>query len=91
MTAWKPIPPQDFICLGMIVTNIDDSPPEDAIRCVPISWCKKAGTPHKIWDDSGAGGGRPGSVWIVSSLNLISVIAGHDPPTEEHYDYIRDS
>lgn len=42
--------------------------------------------PVKIWDDTGAGGGKAGSIWIVNSMDMIAVIPGHDPPREEHWE-----
>ncbi len=57
------------------------------MRCVPISWTVKSKiVPKKIWDDSGAGGGKPGSMWIVNSLEMVVIVPGHDAPKEEFYD-----
>jgi hypothetical protein len=42
--------------------------------------------PTKIWDDSGSGGGKPGSIWTVNSMDMMCVTAGHDRPTEVFYD-----
>ena len=57
------------------------------MRCVPLSWCVPTKfVPIKVWDDSGGGGGRPGSVWIINSLDLIAVVAGPEPPKDAFYD-----
>ena len=57
------------------------------MRCVPAAWCVPTSvTPFKVWDDTGAGGGKPGSIWTVNSLDMVAVIAGHEPPKEIFYD-----
>ena len=57
------------------------------MRCIPTSWCAKSKVvPKKIWDDSGAGGGKPGSMWTINSMDMIAVVPGHEPPTEDFYD-----
>ena len=46
-------------------------PSVTCMRCVPIMWCEKSHfTPVKIWDDVGAGGGKPGSIWVINSLGM---------------------
>ena len=42
--------------------------------------------PVKVWDDTGAGGGKAGSIWIVNSMDMIAVIPGHDPPREDAWE-----
>jgi len=85
--GWKPIAPDGFVTLGMVCTNEDVEPSLDSIRCVPEAWVKKTKvTPVKIWDDSGAGGGKPGSIWLINSYDMIAVVTGHDPPREDFYD-----
>jgi hypothetical protein len=57
------------------------------MRCVPAAWCVKSKvTPVKIWDDVGAGGGKPGSIWTINSMDMIAVVAGYDAPTEPRYE-----
>lgn len=87
MFAWQPIAPDHFVSLGMVCTSQDEQPPVQSIRCVPSKWvipAKKA--PLKVWDDTGAGGGRPGSIWIINTMNMIAVVPGHEPPKENQYD-----
>jgi Vacuolar protein sorting-associated protein 62 len=85
--AWRAVPPEGFLALGMVCTNTEDPPPVECIRCVPEAWCVPSKfTPQKVWDDSGAGGGKPGSVWVVNSLELVAFTAGHDAPKETFYD-----
>ena len=49
-------------------------PSVTCMRCVPIMWCEKSHfTPIKIWDDVGAGGGKPGSIWVINSLGMYAL------------------
>jgi hypothetical protein len=85
--AWKAIPPDNFVAMGMMITTSEDPPDIDAIRCVPAKWVtisKQA--PSKIWDDSGSGGGKPGSIWTINSMDMIAVVPGYDPPKGEFYE-----
>jgi hypothetical protein len=86
--AWQPQPPTtDFVCLGIMCTTTEDPPELRLIRCLPKTWVTQSKmAPQKIWDDSGSGGGKPGSVWLVNSLGLIAIVPGHNPPTETFYD-----
>ncbi len=57
------------------------------MRCVPSTWCVPSKvSPVKIWDDSGAGGGKPGSMWTINSYDMIAIIPGHEPPKETFYE-----
>ena len=40
-----------------------------------------------MWDDSGAGGGKPGSIWTVNSLDMVAIVPGHDAPKEIFYEF----
>jgi hypothetical protein len=85
--AWKPLPPDGYVALGMVCTASDAAPDVSSIRCVPAAWCTVTKfTPVKVWDDSGAGGGKPGSIWIVNPHGLIAIVAGHDAPKETFYE-----
>jgi hypothetical protein len=87
MWAWKPVPPEHFVALGMVCTSTEDPPDTDCLRCVPEKWCVPAKTaPVKVWDDTGAGGGRPGSIWIINSMDMIAVTTGHEPPKDTFYE-----
>jgi len=87
--AWKPIPPDGFAALGMVMTMTPEEPPVDLIRCVPLTWTKSPKSdpqypaPGLLWDDSGTGG-RPGSFWETSATpcRLLHVVAGHSEPLE---------
>lgn len=71
----------------MMATASDAPPDLKSMRCVPECWCipvKKP--PFKIWDDTGAGGGKPGSIWVVNSLDMVAIVPGHDVPTDIFYE-----
>jgi hypothetical protein len=73
--------------MGMMATLKDEPPDVKCIRCVPEAWVtpsKKA--PFKVWDDTGAGGGKPGSIWVINSMDMVAIVAGHEPPQENFYD-----
>ena len=70
----------------LLLTGIE--PDVKLMRCVPASWtCKSKIVPKKIWDDSGSGGGKPGSMWIVNSLEMIAIVSGHESPKDDYYDF----
>ena len=87
MYAWKPIPPDGYIALGMICTDSDAPPEVSSLRCVPIQWCVPTKfTPHKVWDDIGAGGGKPGSIWIINSMGMFAVSPNPEKPNDTFYE-----
>ena len=71
------------------ILNLSDEPPDvTCMRCVPAAWCVPTSVnPFKVWDDTGAGGGKPGSIWTVNSLDMVAVVAGHEPPKEVFYEF----
>ena len=85
--AWKPVAPEQFVALGMVCTTTDEPPSAASIRCVPMRWCALTTTrPTKVWDDTGGGGGKAGSIWTVNSMDMIAVVQGHDPPRDPSYE-----
>lgn len=61
----------------MVCTGTEDPPTVESIRCLPQMWTKPTTRkPIKLWDDTGAGGGRPGSAWIINELNMIAIVSG---------------
>jgi hypothetical protein len=57
------------------------------MRCVPAAWCVPTSVaPVQIWDDTGAGGGKPGSIWAINSMSLLAFVPGHDAPSDQFYD-----
>eukprot|EP00475_Leptophrys_vorax_P033773 TRINITY_DN5365_c0_g1_i1.p1 TRINITY_DN5365_c0_g1~~TRINITY_DN5365_c0_g1_i1.p1 ORF type:complete len:729 (-),score=163.84 TRINITY_DN5365_c0_g1_i1:71-2257(-) len=86
--VWRAVPPDNFVAIGMIATQVDDPPPITAMRCVPRRWVKQVTDPPElVWEDSGTGGKR-GSFWAVNSLRLLWVTEGHDPPEGPFYDIV---
>jgi hypothetical protein len=60
----------------------DEPPDVNSLRCVPAAWCTTPKQPPmKLWDDTGAGGGKPGSIWVVNNMDLMYVVPGYDPPS----------
>jgi hypothetical protein len=69
-------------------TTSDEEPDVSIMRSVPATWVvPTTTTPRKLWDDSGAGGGKPGSMWLINSMDMAVVVAGHEPPTEVYYEF----
>ena len=82
--AWKGVAPDGFACLGMVFTSTDAPPKLTDVRCVPAKWTTPSTSPPvKLWDDTGAGGGKAGSMWLINDMNMVVVVTGHDPPPRE--------
>lgn len=85
--AWKPSAPENFVALGMLCTTTEHPPDVTAMRCVPQKWCTPTKfKPIKIWDDTGSGGGKPASMWIVNNLGMVTIVPGHEPPTDPFFE-----
>merc|ERR1712227_333080 len=84
--VWKPVPPtEDFVSLGMVISTSDDPPPLDAVHCVPKRWVIKSTTkPKMVWSNKGTGG-KPGSIWVVNSLNTLYAVQGHTLDSNEFF------
>ncbi len=39
-----------------------------------------------IWTDTGAGGGKPGSLWTINSLDMMAIVPGHEAPKDVFYE-----
>ena len=88
MYAWKAVAPENFVAVGMICTATDDPPNVQCMRCLPTTWLvPTAVVPTKIWDDTGAGGGKPGSMWTVNSMDMVVVVHGHEAPKEPFFEF----
>jgi hypothetical protein len=86
--SWTAVAPDGFIALGQVITQLDEDPDPDCIRCIPKEWAAKSiTTPQRVWDDTGAGGGKPGSMWVINSQGLIAMVPGHDAPKEQYWDF----
>jgi len=82
--CWKGIAPDNFACLGQVFTSTDQPPKLTDIRCVPVKWVVSSKMqPIKIWDDTGSGGGKPGSLWLINDMNMVVMVTGHEPPPRE--------
>jgi hypothetical protein len=68
--------------------DVVEVPPSiEIMRCVPLAWCIPTKVvPTQIWNDTGAGGGKPGSMWTINSLDMMAIVPGHDKPTEVFYE-----
>ena len=86
--AWRAVPPSaDFVALGMVGTATEGAPPRECMRCVPRAWVSESKVkPQLRWSDSGASGGRAGSLWSVTSLGLMAVSPSHAPPAGPFYE-----
>lgn len=80
--VWRPLPSSDaYVALGMVVTTTPEPPPVDIVRCVPKAFCRsRCNQPARVWDDSGSGG-KPGSIWVINSLQTLWTVVGHGAPT----------
>ena len=82
--CWKGVAPPGFVSLGMMFTPTNNPPNIQDVRCVPKTWVIPCQTPPvKLWDDTGAGGGKAGSMWVINNMNMVIVVSGHSPPPSE--------
>lgn len=90
--VWRPVPPSDaFVALGMVATTTPEPPPLEEARCVPKAFCRPgAQAPAHLWDDSGSGG-KPGSIWLVNSSQVLWAAVGHCPPHETAWELATES
>ncbi|CAM9183768.1 unnamed protein product [Choristocarpus tenellus] len=89
--VWRPVPPSNlFVSMGMVVTNSEEAPPSDSVRCLPRRWVVESKfTPVKVWDDSGTEG-RAGALWVVNKLHLMAASVGHELPQGPFWDLKED-
>jgi len=81
---WSPVPPtKDFVALGVVATTTPEEPDQNLVHCVPKRWCVPArvSDASKLWDNSGLGG-KKGSFWQLSSLQLFNATATHLAPQD---------
>lgn len=70
----------------LIYYTADANPDPSIVRCLPAQWCVPTTFhPVKIWDDSGAGGGKPGSIWVINTLGMTAIGDGLNKPTGETF------
>jgi hypothetical protein len=85
--AWQPVAPDNFVALGMYITTSPDTPDVKVMRCVPSIWCAPSkSAPLKVWDDAGAGGGKPASMWVINALGMFTIVTGHEAPKDTFFE-----
>ena len=79
--VWEPVPPNDqYVSLGMVGTQEEETPPVRSVHCVPREWVEPAPEMTKmLWSDAGSSG-KPGSLWAVGSLQLLVAAHGNESP-----------
>jgi hypothetical protein len=86
---WKPIPPQDYVCLGLVAQTGYTKPGLDEIRCVreDLACPGKAG--ERIWIDQGTGADVDFGSWRIVPAQDNAVYVGtftgypsHNPAPE---------
>ena len=76
--------------MGIVCTVTEDPPDVKSVFCVPKAWVRPSvHRPLKIWDDVGAGGGKPGSIWLINSMDMIDIVPGHNQPEGEYYEFAK--
>eukprot|EP00930_Biecheleria_cincta_P036032 TRINITY_DN2473_c0_g3_i1.p1 TRINITY_DN2473_c0_g3~~TRINITY_DN2473_c0_g3_i1.p1 ORF type:complete len:3331 (+),score=578.52 TRINITY_DN2473_c0_g3_i1:683-9994(+) len=90
--VWRPVPPSEaFVALGMVATTTPEPPSVEEVRCVPKSFCRPSQqAPVQLWDDKGSGG-KPASMWLVNSLQVMWVTVGHAAPHDHFWELASDS
>ena len=87
--AWIAVPPsEDFIALGMVVSESEEPPALSEIRCLPRNWTKPSTfTPKLLWKDAGMGG-QKGSIWQINAMGQIHICSGHDAPAGPFFEIV---
>jgi hypothetical protein len=92
-SAWRPLAPTGYVCLGVVFASGYDKPSTDAIRCVREDLTAVGRIADYIWDDAGSGADSDFGSWriappatAVSSLQYLPAgtfvgVASHDMPT----------
>ena len=62
---WKPIPPNGYVAIGMVVTKLDSVPPSDYIACVREDLTIEGEAGAYIWHDEDTGMPRNLGCWRV--------------------------
>jgi len=89
---WRPVPPSEaFVALGMLATTTPEEPSRESVRCAAKSLCRPVREPPvHLWDDVG-GGGRPGSLWLVNSMQALWAMDSHGAPQDTAWELAEDS
>ena len=88
---WRPIPPDGYVCLGMVVSGYPFgtgyAPPSlDAIRCVRRELTAPATIDRSIWDDRGSGADSDLAVWHLVPNSVGGVYLGTFTASGSSYD-----
>jgi hypothetical protein len=88
---WRPIPPDGYVCLGLVVTGYTfgtgyAQPSLDAIRCVRRELTAPAGSDRSIWDDRGSGADSDVAVWHLVPNSVGGVYLGTFTASGSSYD-----
>ena len=79
--------PANYLNHTSFLSHSEEPPDVTLVRCIPEKWCAPTTTrPTKVWDDTGAGGGKPGSIWTINNMDMIAVVPGHDAPKEQFFE-----
>jgi hypothetical protein len=73
---WRPVPPDGYTCLGVVVTAGYSAPAVDAVRCVRTELTTPASIDRSLWDDQGSGADRDISVWHLVPDSVGGVYLG---------------
>jgi len=67
INIWRPIPPDNYVALGFVVTRGDrkKQPPKSSAHCVRKDLVSQAGFGNLIWNDKGSGANRDLSLYAV--------------------------
>ena len=80
-SAWTPVPPSGYRCLGDVgSTSLDIMPPLDAVHCLPEKCVVETEIKQKIWDDRGSGARLDFSAWLIPDVNVFTGNASHKKP-----------
>jgi hypothetical protein len=99
---WRPVPPEGYTCLGVVVTLGYAEPDLDAARCVRSDLVAPAKIWLPIWNDESSGAHSDLGTWVVAPANEHGVHlglmaaqgygenAGYAPPTSGLWVLARD-
>jgi hypothetical protein len=85
---WRPLPPEGYVCLGLVAQRGWGKPGLDVVRCVRFDLVAPGKLGDRIWIDKGTGAHTDFGSWTIvpADENGISVGAfeghtSHVPPT----------
>ena len=95
---WRPVPPDGYTCLGVVVTAGYAAPALDAVRCARTELTAPASIDRSLWDDRGSGADRDVAVWhlvpnAVGGVYLGTFTCGgtYDAAPEKPFFVIREA